>query len=231
MFPLISVIIPVYNGGRYLDAALASVQAQTYRPLDVIVVNDGSTDDSASIAAAYPWVRLVTQPNQGTAAARNHGVRLARGDYLAFLDQDDLWVSDKLERQMDAFQTRPELDMVFGQAQQFFSPDWEAAARSGLYCPPHPVTGYLPSALLVRRGSFLAVGWFETGWRVGEWADWFVRAHDYGLAAWVVLHVVAWRRLHAGNKGLLDQAARGDYPRLLKAALDRRRDTGARSLL
>lgn len=223
MFPLISVIIPVYNGGRYLDAALASVQAQTYQPLDVIVVNDGSTDDSASIAAAYPGVRLAPQPNQGTASARNHGVRLAAGDYLAFLDQDDLWVRDKLERQMDVFQTRPGLDMVFGQVQQFFSQEWEAAGRSGLYCPPQPVTGYLPSALLVRTSSFLAVGLFETAWRVGEWADWFARARDQGLSEWTVPQVVAWRRLHAGNKGLLDQAARSDYPRLLKAALDRRR--------
>ncbi|MCW5850181.1 MAG: glycosyltransferase family 2 protein [Anaerolineae bacterium] len=223
MSPLISVIIPVYNGSRYLDAALASVQAQTHSPLDMIVVNDGSTDGSAAIAAAYPAVRLVSQPNQGTAAARNHGVNLARGDYLAFLDQDDVWVADKLERQMAAFQARPELDMVFGQVQQFFSPDWEAAARSGLYCPPQPVTGYLPSALLVRRSSCLAVGPFETGWRVGEWANWFVRACDLGLTAWVVPHVVAWRRLHAGNKGLLDHAARVEYPRLLKAALDQRR--------
>ena len=186
-------------------------------------MDDGSTDNSAAVAAAYPAVRLVAQPNQGTAAARNHGVRLARGDYLAFLDQDDVWAGDKLAHQIDAFQARPDLDMVFGQVQPFFSPDWDAADRGGLYCPAEPVTGYLPSALLVRRAAFLAVGPFETGWRLGEWAEWFTRARDQGLREWVVPHVVAWRRLHASNKGLLDHAARGEYARLLKASLDRRR--------
>ncbi len=223
MSPLISVIVPVYNGRRYLDAALASVQAQTHRPLEVIVVDDGSTDDSAAIAAAYPGARIVSQPNQGTAAARNHGVRLARGDCLAFLDQDDVWTRDKLAWQAAALAARPDLDMVFGQVRQFFSPDWDAADRPGLYCPSEPLTGYLPSALLVRRAAFLAVGPFDTVWRMGEWAEWFTRARDHGLREWVVPHVVAWRRLHAGNKGLLDGAARGEYARLLKASLDRRR--------
>lgn len=222
--PLVSVIIPVYNGERYLGEALASVLAQTYQPLDIIVVNDGSTDGSAEIIAAYrSTMRGVHQPNQGTAAARNHGVRLAQADYLAFLDQDDVWASDKLAVQMDALLTDPSLDMVFGQVQPFFSPEWDAAEASGLHCADAPVNGYLPSAMLVRRTAFQRVGDFATGWQVGEWAQWFTRAYDLGLTTRMVPQLVAWRRIHAGNKGLVLRQSTPEYARIMHASLQRRR--------
>ena len=86
--PLVSVIIPVYNGGRYLRAALESVFAQTYRAFEVMVVDDGSADDSGVIAQSFPEVRYIHQTNQGVAAARNNGIEAARGEFFAFLDQD-----------------------------------------------------------------------------------------------------------------------------------------------
>src|SRR6185369_6617714 len=99
--PLVSVIIPVYNGARYLGAALESVFAQTYREFEVIVVDDGSVDDSGVIAQSFPEVRYIHQANQGVAAARNHGIEAAGGEFFAFLDQDDLWNEDKLKRQVE----------------------------------------------------------------------------------------------------------------------------------
>ena len=93
--PLVSVIIPVHNGGRHLRAALESVFAQTYRPFEVIVVDDGSVDDGGVIAQSFPDVRYIHQGNQGVAAARNNGIEAAHGEFFAFLDQDDLWTAEK----------------------------------------------------------------------------------------------------------------------------------------
>src|SRR5438552_10684660 len=101
---LVSVIMPVYNGERYLAAAIRSVLAQTYTAAEVIVVDDGSTDDSAEIVHKFGTaVRYESQLHRGSPdASRNRGVELARGEYLAFLDQDDLWTNNKLELQVAA---------------------------------------------------------------------------------------------------------------------------------
>src|SRR5213078_156464 len=107
--PLVSVIIPVYNGARYLRAALESVFAQTYRPIEVIVVDDGSGDDSGVIAQSFPDVHFIHQENQGVAAARNHGFDAARGEFIAFLDQDDLWTPEKLKVQVNYLLNHPDV--------------------------------------------------------------------------------------------------------------------------
>src|SRR4029079_2498347 len=105
--PLVSVIVPVYNGERYLREALESVFAQTYRAIEVIVVDDGSPDDSGTIGQSFPEVRYIHQTNQGVAAARNNGIEAARGEFFAFLDQDDLWVPEKLNVQVEYFLGHP----------------------------------------------------------------------------------------------------------------------------
>jgi len=103
--PLISVIIPVYNGERYLAEAIESALAQTWEPVEIIIVDDGSTDGSADVASRFASsVKYDLQPHAGPGAARNRGARLARGDYLAFLDADDLWLKEKLKLQMAAMQ-------------------------------------------------------------------------------------------------------------------------------
>jgi glycosyltransferase involved in cell wall biosynthesis len=103
----ISVVIPCYNGAKYLRETLESALAQTHPPLEVLVVDDGSTDDSAAIAESFgPPVRVIRQPNQGESVARNRGIDEARGEWVAFLDADDLWLREKLEKQVAA--ARPE---------------------------------------------------------------------------------------------------------------------------
>ncbi|MFO0842697.1 MAG: glycosyltransferase family 2 protein [Gemmataceae bacterium] len=98
--PTISVVIPCYNGANYLREAIDSVLSQTRPVLEVIVVDDGSTDDSFAIAESYGApVRVIRQPNQGESVARNRGIDEAKGDWIAFLDADDLWMGDKIERQ------------------------------------------------------------------------------------------------------------------------------------
>jgi glycosyltransferase involved in cell wall biosynthesis len=119
--PLISCIVPVYNGELYLGEAIHSILAQTYRPLEVIVVDDGSRDGTYDVAANYgDRLRYVRQANAGPGAARNHGLNLARGEYVAFLDADDIWHPEKLMRQMDRFRARAELQISVTHIQNFW---------------------------------------------------------------------------------------------------------------
>ena len=111
---MVSVIIPVYNGERYLAAAIDSVIDQDYPNLDIVIVNDGSTDGSAAIAQSYgSSLRHHYQENAGLSAAQNKGVALAEGEFISFLDCDDLWLANKTSLQLMAFRSTPELDMVF----------------------------------------------------------------------------------------------------------------------
>ncbi|MFM5943125.1 MAG: glycosyltransferase family 2 protein, partial [Dolichospermum sp.] len=120
-FPLISVIIPCYNRERYLAEAIESVLDQTYPHIELIVIDDGSSDRSGEIAQSYPLIYHY-QTNGGIGAARNAGIALANGKFLAFLDSDDIWVKDKLAKQMAIFDTNLDIEAVFGYAQNFYSP-------------------------------------------------------------------------------------------------------------
>lgn len=118
--PKVSVIIPAYNTAQYLAETVTSVLEQTFREVEVCVVDDGSTDDTLKVARSFaPHVAVYTQPNRGPAAARNHAIRQTTGEYIAFLDSDDLWVKDKLAEQVALLDARPELGWAFGQAQMF----------------------------------------------------------------------------------------------------------------
>jgi glycosyltransferase involved in cell wall biosynthesis len=111
--PLVSVIIPNYNYARFVGAAIDSVLGQTYPNLEVIVVNNGSTDNSLEVLKAYgDRIRLIDQANKGQSEARNSGIAVARGEFIALLDADDVWVREKLEKQMALF-TRPEVGLVY----------------------------------------------------------------------------------------------------------------------
>lgn len=128
--PQISVIIPVYNRERYLAETIESVLAQTYRPIEIIVVDDGSTDKTADVARRLSEnIRYFYQSNSGCSAARNKGIEIALGSFISFLDSDDLWVEEKLSRQMTVFDSDSDLDMVFGQVSNFYSSNLEQHKR------------------------------------------------------------------------------------------------------
>jgi glycosyltransferase involved in cell wall biosynthesis len=114
MSDLVSVIIPTYNRAKYIGEAIESVLAQTYSPIEIIVVDDGSTDNTCEIVAKYePRVRYVYQNNAWCGAARNNGIRLATGKYTAFLDSDDLWLPEKLERDVEFLENHPKIGVVY----------------------------------------------------------------------------------------------------------------------
>ena len=181
--PLVSVVIPVYNTEKYLAEAIDSVLAQTTRPAEIIVVDDGSTDGSAAVAKRFASsVEYCGLPHCGQGAARNRGVELAHGDLLAFLDADDLWAEKKLTLQVAAFDRDPGVDMVFGFAQQFYSPELHEQDTEKIKRLEKPMPGYVPGTMLIKRASFQRAGPFAVHWHLGEWCDWYLRARDLGLS-------------------------------------------------
>jgi len=224
--PLISCNVPVYNGERYLKEALDSILVQTYRPLEIIVVDDGSTDGTAEVVAGYnEGVRYVWQPNSGPAAARNRGLSLVQGEFVAFLDADDLWHPEKLERQMARFQDRSELDYCVAHVQNFWIPELrEEAEKFRDHRISKALPGYVSSTLLARRSLFDAVGQLNPTLGHGDSTEWFLRAAECGAVMELLPDVLLYRRLHQANRSrLLASQSRKQFLGILKATLDRRR--------
>ena len=226
---MISVIIPVYNYARYLGEAVESVLRQTYQRFEVIVVDDGSTDQSGEVARSFAerGVRYCRQVHSGIGPARNKGVELAQGEFLAFLDADDRWPLEKLERQLRAFESDPALEMVFGQALQLQNgPDWEAGVNSKELFVAGMVPGMVPGTMLIKRDAFHRVGKFQGDWKVGEFIDWYARAVELKIRSLVLPELLLWRRIHDSNQGVRERQSVTDYARVLKAKLDRKRMMG-----
>jgi glycosyltransferase involved in cell wall biosynthesis len=227
--PLVSCIVPVFNGERYLREALDSLFAQTYRPIEVIVVDDGSTDGTPAVVAAYAdRVRAFQQANAGPAAARNRGVREARGDLIAFLDADDLWHASKAGRQVACLEARPDRGACVTHVQNFWISELqEEAARFRDSRLTQPLPAYLALALMARREVFEAVGEFDTTLGFGHSTDWFLRAAARGVLVEELREVLYYRRIHHTNRSRqLGQASRDEFLHLVKAHLDRQRQKG-----
>jgi glycosyltransferase involved in cell wall biosynthesis len=221
---LISVMIPAFNAAAYLAEAIDSVFAQTHRPVEVIVIDDGSDDGTDQVARSYgEAIKLVRQARGGNGAARNTAVGHARGGYYAFLDADDRFLADKLERQIYALDADPELDVVYGWVREFVSPELPPEKRALVRVPAAPQPWASPNLMLIRRESFDRVGLFANNLRVGVTVDWYARASELGLKSLVLEEVVLERRLHTQNNGIRERDARVQYIQVLKASMDRRR--------
>jgi glycosyltransferase involved in cell wall biosynthesis len=168
--PLVSAVIPVYNGEAFLADAIRSVLAQTYPRVECIVVDDGSTDSSAAVAAAFGnAVHLIKKPNGGVASARNCGAKVAKGDYIAFLDADDIWLPELLDREVAVLQANPKLGLVYASLHfvdaelkrigEMTAPDGSVALRNSLLLEL-PVMTMITSATLPTK-VFHAIGGFD----------------------------------------------------------------------
>lgn len=220
----ISVVIPVYNTERYLAEAIGSVLNQTLAAEEIIIVDDGSTDSTMEVAKKFePAVRIINQPNKGTGTARNRGVLAARGNYLAFLDADDKWTSDKLEVQLAFLQEHPGIDMVFGNVEQFISPELSEEKHGNLRRELEKMPGFSAGTMLVKRETFLRVGMFNENLTIGEFIDWFTRAKDMGLTFHMFEEIMMQRRIHDANMGITKKDFKKDYTAVLREALARRR--------
>ena len=223
MSALISVIIPLHNGERHLADALASVAAQTHAEVEVIVVDDGSTDGSSRLARAAAGVRYVRQPHAGVAVARNTGLALARGAYVAFLDQDDRFHPEKLARQVAALAgpagagiciAREQVVCEDGQAY----PDWLPAPNA-----PRDHLSFVPGTWLVRRAVFRQVGPFDVSYCTGSDTDWMLRSRESGVPHCLLEEPLLIRRVHAGNHSHQTGVLRADFMRALRESARRRR--------
>lgn len=225
----VAVVIPVYNGACYLAAAIESVLAQSLPPAEVIVVDDGSTDDGAAVACAFgPPVRVLTQTNRGPAAARNLGVAHSSGDLLAFLDADDLWLPDKLARQMQVLQDDPLCAAVVGGVENFISPELGVAQRWALAQAAAQTGDVHVGALLIRREAFRRIGGFDPRWRHTEFVEWWARAARLNLQYTVLPELVLRRRLHANNLTRREQNGRQEYPTMLREHVRKLREGSAK---
>jgi glycosyltransferase involved in cell wall biosynthesis len=200
---MISVVITVYNGAEFITAAIRSVLRQTLAPEEVIVVDDGSTDGSVDIVADFqPALRLLRQPRKGVAAALNAGIAESRGEYIAFLDGDDLWAEEKLARQSAALRSNAQLDAVFGQMVQFTDLDYKVAAPGDIKQMSKAHAGVHKCAMLIRRAAFDRVGPFDPN-TVGDFPEWYARAVSMGIRTQILEEVVVFRRRHRKNDTLL----------------------------
>jgi len=223
---MISCIVPVFNGERYLAEALDSILKQSYRPLEIIVADDGSTDGTEAIVARFgTQVRYLYQPNSGPATARNLGLEVVRGEFVGFLDADDLWHPEKLERQMARFDARPELDVCVGHVQNFWVAELrEEEERFRNHRVSKPLPGYVTETLLAPYSFFKAIGPFNTTLGHGDSTEWFLRAAGHGAVIELLPDVLSYRRLHPANRSrLFASNSRDEYLKIVKASLDQRR--------
>jgi glycosyltransferase involved in cell wall biosynthesis len=195
---MISVIIQCYQAEAFLREAIESVLGQGERPLEIVVVDDGSSDGSCAIAAAEPRVRLLRGPRTGLAEARNRGVATTTGDMVAFLDGDDRWTAGKLRTQL-ALLARTGAGAALGHMTRFVSAAFARPANYGADQLGKPVAAPIPSALVVRREVLLRVGPFDPTLRVGCDADWMLRLADSGAGVVTAPEVVLEKRIHGTN--------------------------------
>ena len=189
----VAVIIPCWNQGRLLGEALASVALQTVAPAQVIVVDDGSTDETAEVASADPHVTVIRQDRKGTAAARNAGMARAKTDLIAFLDADDLLTAMSLELRIAALRGTAS-DGCFGVVEEFRDPvDLARPVRA-------KAAARLAGASLVTRAAAAVVGAFDESLPGGEVVDWVSRFDAANLCWTSVPEVVLRRRVHDANK-------------------------------
>jgi len=221
--PDVSVVIPVHNGERYLAKSIQSVLDQGHAALELLVIDNASSDATASVAGEFPVVRYFHLPDKGLSKALNYGLERCRGAFLGFLDADDLWSPKRLALQLEAFASNPEVEMVFGHVEQFISPDLEESARAKLSIRDKHLPGRYRSSMLIRKESFWKVGPFEPSVSYGEFLDWYMRAAEHKIREVMLPDVLTLRRIHGANMSYTDRQNRVEYARLLKRGLDRRR--------
>ncbi|MGH7571509.1 MAG: glycosyltransferase family 2 protein [Gemmatimonadota bacterium] len=225
--PLVSCVIPVYNGERYLGEAIDSILAQTHPVDEIVVVDDGSTDGSSAVAKGYgDPVLCVRQDNAGPSAASNRGIEAAGGDVIAFLDADDLWRPEKNQRQLARLEASPEVAAVFGHVLNFWVEELrEEAERFRDHRIARPTPGFVRGTMTVRREALDSVGRFDPKSQHGEVQQWILRARERDLVLEMLPDVLLDRRLHRGNRSRsLRDPSREEFLRLVKQNLDRKRD-------
>jgi glycosyltransferase involved in cell wall biosynthesis len=231
--PLVSVVIPAYNAERYLAAAIESVLAQTYAPVETIVVDDGSGDRTAEVAHGFTGVTVIEQENGGPSAARNRGFAASRGELIAFHDSDDEMAPDKLEVQVRHLLAHPKIGCVLAEQEVLVEPGaelpfWIEGSKVPTLMPPRPPEladepQVHPMTMVVRRETFERVGGFDPSMRAAEDFDWMLRASEEGVEIARLAEVLLRRRVHPDSLTQDAAAARAGLFRAFKGRIERHR--------
>lgn len=221
--PLVSVIIPVYNCDRYLAEAIESVLKQTYQHIEVIVVDDGSIDKTALIAASFnDSIHYIYQPNSGPAVARNRGLRTARGNVISFLDADDLWPTNKLQLQLAYLTNNPSVEIVLGRT-QFMQLTSIVDGIHKFEELSYPRLFLNLGSAIFRKTVFDQVGLLEEALFYSEDVDWFNRAREVNVSIVAHQEVVLFYRQHQYNMTSNKLVNELNVLKVLKKSLERRR--------
>ena len=220
----VSVVVPVYDNAGFLPDALRSVHAQSYPVLECLVVDDGSRDGSGAVAAEL-GARVIATEHRGISHARNVGVAAASGEWIAFLDADDMWTHDSLATRMSHVAEHGALDYVYGLMTDFVDPDdpppaWVPRARV------EQRVGMM-STFVVRADLLARTGPFDESLTIGEDIEWLARATDAGAQGTCLEAVLARHRLH-GHSATARHASlgRATLTRIVRESVQRKR-TGA----
>jgi glycosyltransferase involved in cell wall biosynthesis len=217
--PLVSVVMAAYNADEFIGAALESIYAQDYEPLEVVVVDDGSTDRTREVVGSFPGVRYVHQENSGPAAARNRAFAEARGELVAVLDSDDLMAPGRIKSQAAYLSAHSDVGAVLGRQEWIDAPD--SLPRDSVYGDPNgiPVGG----AAMFRRSVLERLGGYDASFIQGEDTDLLIRMRELGLRHEILPEVVLIRRWSpaslTGGRSVHDNLLRS-----LRGKLDRGRD-------
>jgi glycosyltransferase involved in cell wall biosynthesis len=218
---LISVIIPVYNGKQFLSEAVKSILQQKYNPLEIIIVDDGSTDGTIKSQNSFgKQVKHIYQDNKGPAAARNTGLAIAKGEFITFLDSDDVWPPNKLNTQINYLLQNPDLEVIIGHTKNFNS---EITNTNKIFTEKDSFISVQLGSALFRKSAFEKVGTFDEELKFSEDHDWFLRAREKEIKILVLEDITLYHRRHSNN---MTEGANQDTYKLtaiLKKSLDRRR--------
>lgn len=220
--PLVSVIIPSYNSGRYLVDALRSVIEQDYQPREVIVIDDGSTDDTVSVVRSFKDIIYSFQPNQGPSSARNTGIRMARAPFIAFLDADDYWPENKLLTQMSYFMKNPETEIVLGRTRCIgLRTDAKQSVR--FEGADNTMINVCLGSGVFKKSVFNKVGFFDESLRYYEDHDWFLRAREQRITMVILKQVTLLNRRHENSLSHKRGKRDPNMLQILQRSLERRR--------
>lgn len=226
----VSVIIPVFNGQQYLNESIESVLLQKGVSLELIIVDDGSTDGTKEVVSTYEnnnIVRYEYQENQGLAASRNKGISLAAGNFIAFNDADDIWVEGKLSAQMAIMESQPGVEMISGSVRQFISPEIPEIEHAKYTFSDVDIQANLIPCLLFRSEVFIKYGMFDTNLKIGQDMSWLLQAKNKGLIIHPMPKLVYYRRLHPNNIGRIHQSLNYQARfQILKNSIDEKKRAG-----
>jgi glycosyltransferase involved in cell wall biosynthesis len=219
----LSLILAVRNGANYLGEAIASALQQSRAPDEIILIDDGSADATESIARSFDGITYVRQEPHGLVATQNLGISLAGGEFVCFLDHDDLLPPDSIGVRLAALSGHEGLAYVYGTVEQFISPDLRPEQISRLPGRLPTLAGRIVGASLFRRSAFERAGSFAPTLGMGYVMEWVSRAQAAGLAATSIPDIVLRRRVHATNSVHDARALEADYLRALRMALRHKR--------